>query len=1067
MTDQPTELPSDLKTALGEAQKQYRAAEVRSIKDVFHEDALLSFIPNPSADESWPGGQIIFRDKHNDEFNHAAEIVDFNPDDGNIFVDIEGWSGAAHLHEFHIQYKPFDYSGVLIGAFEKLRTHPKLLNEGLAYARGYFEDPPLGLGEAGLAKGEKEGIDKVWPLRWGYLWGPPGTGKTQTVAEALERYAAQEASGKILVVTPTNNAADEIAHRLCSRLHEQKQLSPNGYCSVYRGGRGAGKRLAKDFPECLRDKSYAELYDATMRKIEELDQRREMVRRTTRFADAARIQKEINALRGTLPDELLFAITKGRARVIILTTYKASVLIGEGDNPVLFDKIIFDEAGMVSRIGCAALSTLGRSCILSGDPKQIGPIFKSPPGLSKDVRQWLLSSGLSHLTSAKHSSKDPRVCFLKMQHRMHPDISYAVGSFTYDGILVDGEKAAALKKESKIHRDFPNSRAAYLLIDGVAKKPEDAHARKPSSGVGYERLLSAKVAVGLAASAAEAGQGVLLVTPYRAQVRLIRKLLKDLPNHKRIHVGTIHRQQGAEQDVVIIDLVRGALSWQDSDINTMINVAMSRAKRHFVLVAAKSELATPALKRLIPLLAQEQVQVEINDDDGRQTLLFQAPRTPKPARGSKSPEISSDPPNVATSLGEEIIQLKVREPLLSHDQVRLLERNIGEGHLLVRGVAGSGKSLILANWAIRLIQKNPEHRVLVTYFNTGMANLLDAMLNETCKRSWMNPELLQRAIHRTHIAKVNGNEPFDAVFVDEAQDMDANQLMRLYNLCSVRKGEDGKDLRSLILFYDDSQNIYGREPLEELKDQLPTDLSFSGRSVVLKEAYRSTRSILSFSVNLALDPKKLHSPGEHGLLQFMKVDELQREGLLTRPEDTPEGLYKIHYTGRAGVPPTIIQAATPTDVFEAIAKEVRRLIKEEGVPAGAIMVVTIKQPQRAATMLNSYGIKATAYGGKDTGGTLPLKMPARGIDHVRCTTVFSCKGHESPVVFFANIQETDTLAEFMKDLNKSQLSKVKRCALYVGSSRAMVRQYICGIDGELMRAAQQYSTDIERMPGLL
>jgi hypothetical protein len=398
------ELPEDLKAALEQARKQYRTVELQSIAEVSAEDQFLSFIPRPPADESWPGGRLAFRDAREEEDSCSAEIVDFNPDDGGLFVYVEGWLGVQHLADFKLRYLPFDYSGRLIGAFERLRAHPELLKEGLRLACGDFEGGTLGP-EPGLVadRPAQTGIEEVWPLRWGCVWGPPGTGKTQAIAEALARRAGAEAAGKILVATPTNLAADELAYRLCALLKGRGALMQGGRCLVYRGGRPARKQLGKDFPECLRDEAYAELYDATTRKLEELSQLYEAARHAGNSREAARLRLQMSAQSALLPDETRFVIAEGRASIVILTTHKAAGLVGEGEDPVLFDKVVFDEAGMVSRIAAAAISTLGRTCILAGDPKQIGPVFKAPPGLSKAVRTWMLSSAMSGLKSAKAS----------------------------------------------------------------------------------------------------------------------------------------------------------------------------------------------------------------------------------------------------------------------------------------------------------------------------------------------------------------------------------------------------------------------------------------------------------------------------------------------------------------------------------------------------------------------------------------------------------------------------------------------------------------------------------------
>ncbi len=1062
------DLPDDLKVALREVKKQYRVREIKGVEGPEFKEDLLSFIPDPEADESWVGGQIVFGEKSSDDKNdsektESREIVEYDPDDGRIYIEASQSplfkQAITNLSKYKLSYRPFDFSLALVGAFDQLKNHPELLKAALDRSCGYFDGPNLSeqttISPLNITSGPKqpfEGMASIWRLPWAMVWGPPGTGKTEAVARACANYAADHGNNKILITTPTNLSADEAASRICKLLKERGRTPQDGDCLVYRGGRGAGKNLSREFPECLRDKAYARLYDKKKNTITLLKDERDEARHKRDHVRSSQLSKEIKELEASLPDETQFVIEQGKSKIIILTTFKACSFVGKGDNPVLFEKVIIDEAGMVSRATCAAVSSLGKTSLLAGDPKQIGPIFCSPEGLSKDVRKWVLASGLSHLTSVKESANDEKVLFLNKQYRMHPDISKAVSCFTYDGQLQDSDEVQAFTKEAPIAVALPKKRASYLVIDEMV----EPYAKKPLNGVGWERKPSAQIAINLAVAAAVAGKGVLVITPYRAQVKLLKRLAKETKNDKVIGIGTIHRHQGAERDVVIVDLVRAALSWTKSERAMLLNVAMSRAKRQFILLASRDELATPVLNQLIAHLKQESISMSVLDEVGGQKMLQFDLKGVEVKPSSQKEEIKP-----AKTLGDETHVFRERRPLFSFDQMKLLDRNIGDGHYLVRGVAGSGKSLILANWVVKLLEKRIRHKVLITFFNKGMQNLMNAMLQEACVRAHVDFNVINKCITMLHIDKLITQRveqgAYDAVFVDEAQDMEPEDLKKLYYLCREQTSKDGKKLRNLILFYDDSQNIYGRKTLEELKDLLPEEFAFSGRSMVLREAYRSTRAILSFAVNMSLDPKKKYSEQESGLLQYMKVPELAKEGLLVRPEDSPEGVYHVKYTDRLGIAPIICEASDENEVFELIANEIRRLKDQENVQPGAILVITVVKPERAAEAIKKAGVLAEAYAGKK--GKDSLQMPARSIPHVRCTTIFSCKGHEAPVVFFANIQEVEKISDLDLASGKSsaEKKKMKRCSLYVGASRAMIRLYVYGLKSPILEAAKTYA----------
>ena len=111
--------------------------------------------------------------------------------------------------------------------------------------------------------------------------------------------------------------------------------------------------------------------------------------------------------------------------------------------------------------------------------------------------------------------------------------------------------------------------------------------------------------------------------------------------------------------------------------------------------------------------------------------------------------------------------------------------------------------------------------------------------------------------------------------------------------------------------------------------------------------------------------------------------------------------------------PIVIQGRSAPDVLHRVAREIKHLLDVEDVRAGDILVVAATQPVRVKRALERAGIPAVAYGGKS--GADPSGMPTRDASHVRCTTIFTCKGHEAPVVFFVNVQDVDRAEGFIRD----------------------------------------------------
>ncbi|MCX5797002.1 MAG: AAA domain-containing protein [Elusimicrobia bacterium] len=1038
-------LPDDLQNCLELVHAQHAPVVLQRWEVLGFEDGVLRLSPEPSPDEGWVGGHLTLRTPER-ELVLEGEILHFDPDNAAILVDGINWGDGFTPSDFdgkRLSYDPIPYGKALTKAYEILNKATEgLLGERL---KGVLGAAAPGISFAvGAAVAENQASGNValdlWDHKWGIVWGPPGTGKTECLADALAHVGATT-KGKVLILAPTHRAVNEITSRVCQKMSKSKTLfDKQGNCRVFRGGRGVDDELLKAFPQVVGKDAHLESRSTS--GVEQMRRRLQRLIRSNRHGEVAKAARELKAEFEKVRDETIRALEAGPQKLIFATVQKALSLVASQESLPVVSKVLVDEAGMVSRAACLAASCLGETVLLAGDPKQIGPICPARVGLSLSERKWLTHSALSHLKSPAALPKNVR--FLECQHRMHPDICRAVSRFTYDGLLRDAEGVAERTTGIILPKGFPTKRAAFVVLDELAGSP-NAAAHSRAKGKGYERRTSARIVAALALAAVDKGLQCLALTAYRAQVRLIRNLVEKKYDGPALTVGTIHRQQGAERDVVILDLVNAATAWKDEEIEMLLNVALSRARASFILIASRAELKSRVLRRFAAHLQEDAISVTVVDEEGQQALNLRSAGAPVKLETASAA-------GLALTLGDEIRALKQRLPLYSEEQLELIERNLGQGHYLVRGVAGSGKTLVLANWALRHLQRRPKDRVLITYFNKGLSSMLSAMLESVRKSLWIEKGLLDNQLEVQWVGRVDPDRTFEAVFVDEAQDILSNDLARLHDACEPRPNGKGQSLRSFILFSDDSQNIYGRETLEELKGRLSEDFSFSGRSFVLQETYRSTRAILDLSLNLALDPKAIYGPAKSGLLGYFKVAELANKGLLQRAEESADGLYHVHYTDRVGVKPEIVMEANVGAVAQKTAILIKELIQREAVDPSDIMVVSVHKPGIFAAALRAQGIPAKAFGG--TGNEPPEGMPAQDHKFVRCTTVFSCKGHESPVVVFGNVQDVENLS-WMKDVR--DFEKVRRCLLYVAASRAMVKLYLVGAPCKAMEAAAHYA----------
>jgi hypothetical protein len=409
------------------------------------------------------------------------------------------------------------------------------------------------------------------------LWGPPGTGKTYTLGEAIAHWI--RIGKRVLAVSIANVAVDQIC------LKTRDALQRHGMMKLLDQGKILRLGYARDL-EVVKDRRFFPDKEKAQAIRKELEHWMSLLRKERSLGPNEKA--EINLNMKKLHDQLrkitqdYIANSMAIFTTIIQTCMNSVAFL----NPS-FDVVVVDEASMVSiPYLIAAASVAKKQVLIAGDFRQLGPIAlsqteKSHKWLRKDIFEKL---NLTE-TNISASSIFPMVC---KQRRMHPDISRCVNEIFYAGRLEDFPPDNV--KISSLLEPFPGKGAVLVEVT----PNEDCGVEQTESGSRLNRG-TAKISVKLALkySLKNSNLQIAIITPYRAQCRLIQKMMKEECQDKRIldkiSVGTVHTFQGSERDVVIIDIVemrnfRIGRLFRGRDGDRLANVAITRAKGKLVLI---------------------------------------------------------------------------------------------------------------------------------------------------------------------------------------------------------------------------------------------------------------------------------------------------------------------------------------------------------------------------------------------------------------------------------------------------------------------------------------------------
>ena len=499
--------------------------------------------------------------------------------------------------------------------FEALDRVMKAKNNRLAYLRdlfyshqkaGRFSFEPMKF--PWLNPTQERAVNEVlWAKDVAIVHGPPGTGKTTTLVEAINETLMRES--QVLVCAQSNMAVDWISEKLVDRGINVLRIGNPTRVNDKMLGFTYERRFEShpDYPQlwAIR-KAIRELRKNRKKGSENYHQKMDRLK-----SRAAEIEIRINS-------ELF-----GEARVIACTLVGSAHRLLEG---MKFGTLFIDEAAQALEAACWIPMKRASRVILAGDHCQLPPTVKSIAALR---------AGLGKTLMERIAENKPEVVtLLKIQYRMNDEIMRFSSDWFYGGKV---ESAPQIKYRSVLDYDHPitwidtSNEENQITIEGEDAPEDSASTSSPASAanqnsdlnfkeqfvgesfgrinkaeaeltlltlaeyftkIGKQRVLSESIDVGI-------------ISPYRAQVQYLKKLIKKYeffkPYRRLISVNTVDGFQGQERDVILISLVRSNDEGQIGFLKDLrrMNVAMTRVRMKLIILGNKDTMTKhPFYKKL-------------------------------------------------------------------------------------------------------------------------------------------------------------------------------------------------------------------------------------------------------------------------------------------------------------------------------------------------------------------------------------------------------------------------------------------------------------------------------------
>ncbi|CAM3909719.1 AAA domain-containing protein [Mucilaginibacter galii] len=441
-----------------------------------------------------------------------------------------------------------------------------------------FSTLPVPLPPNSLNASQQAAVQKILSAQdVAVVHGPPGTGKTTTLVQAIKALIAQNHE-QVLVVAPSNTAVDLLSQKLAAEGLNVLRIGNPARVSEKLTSLTLDSKMA-DHPqmkEVKKLKKQAGEYKNMAHKYKRNFGRAEREQRKALFDEAHKIMREVGKTEDYIIKDLV-----DKAQVITAT------LVGSNHYTVRntkFNTVVIDEAGQAMEPACWIPILKAQKVILAGDHFQLSPTIKSAEAAK---------GGLSTTMLEKCVDLHPEcVTLLQQQYRMNEAImGYSSRVFYGSQLKADESVAHHLMFAGDTPLNFIDTAGC-----GFEEKLEGTSSTNPDEATFLFKHLESLV------SELDKHYGtvnfptIAVISPYKEQIRLLKEQLLNHPalsvHGDKIAVNTIDSFQGQERDVVYISMTRsnneGDIGFL-SDIRRM-NVAMTRARKKLVVIGDSSTL---------------------------------------------------------------------------------------------------------------------------------------------------------------------------------------------------------------------------------------------------------------------------------------------------------------------------------------------------------------------------------------------------------------------------------------------------------------------------------------------